>query len=121
MQLQQRKVTDSFLTSLFPPAENPVPSRRSSTKPGRIFSLSPFAFLSVRSASQTKQRTGPESDGFMNWSTQFLQRTCPHGLASVALDEFVRPFLQAGQIRRDFFVSESVSSVKLTVTRVCSE
>lgn len=57
----------------------------------------------------------------MNWSTQLLHRTCPQGLASVALEEFVRPFVQAGHILWGFFVSESFSSVKLTVTSVCSE
>lgn len=57
----------------------------------------------------------------MNWSTQLLQRTCPQGLANVALEEFEKAFLQAGHILWDFFVSEFVSSVKLTVTSVCSE
>ncbi len=57
----------------------------------------------------------------MNWSTQLLQRTCPQGLASVALEALVRPFLQDGQIRWGFFVSGSVSSEKLTVTMVWRE
>lgn len=41
-QPQHRKVTASFLTWLLPPAEKPVPSRRSSTRPGRILSFSTF-------------------------------------------------------------------------------
>lgn len=57
----------------------------------------------------------------MNWSTQLLQRTWPHGFARVALDELVRPFLQAGHILVVFLVEESVSSVKWTVTRVWRE
>lgn len=57
----------------------------------------------------------------MNWLTQFLQTTCPQGLANCALDAFVRPFLQDGHIFCTAFVVESVSSVNFIDTSVCKE
>lgn len=69
----------------------------------------------------------------MNFVTQDLHTTWPHGLASMALEVLVRGLLQEGQILWGFLVPEVeeglveeevvdwVSSLNWTVMRVCRE
>ena len=41
--------------------------------------------------------------GVMNLETQFLQRTCPHGLASIALGSIAQDLLAGGTDSLTFF------------------
>lgn len=59
--------------------------------------------------------------GFMNLSTQGLQRTWPQGIAIAACVELLRALRQAGHVRVVFFVVASISWVKLMQVRVLRE
>jgi hypothetical protein len=54
----------------------------------------------------------------MNFDTQGLQRTWPHGTASTAFEEFERALRHEGQERMGAFVFGSGSSVKFITVKV---
>jgi hypothetical protein len=57
----------------------------------------------------------------MNFETHGLQRTCPHGTASTALEELERAFRHEGHDRTRAFVCGSGSSVKIMLVKVFNE